>query len=164
MTRKTFALLLALFLMIIQSALFSVLPIEFSKPDIGVPCVIYATFFLSPAEGLITALIAGFAQELLSVSPHGALIFTKVFLFLSCMFLRSRLYIESQYLFASISTCFVLLESALFIALAFLGKGEAAAIMTVLKFSLPDAVFTGILALFFFPVFERLKLRPYDVV
>ena len=163
MTKKAFALAFVLFLMILQSALFSFLPIEFSKPDIGVPCIIYATFFLSPIEGLITAFLVGFAQEILSVGPHGALLFTKVFLFLSCIFLRSRLYIESQYLFASISSSFVLLESVLFIALAFFGKGEAGAVMTVLKFCLPNAVFTGILALFFFPVFERLKLRPYGV-
>ncbi len=163
MMRKLFALAFAVFLMIFQSSLFSFLPIEFSKPDIGVPCVIYATFFLSPVEGLLTALFVGFAQEILSVGPPGALIFTKVFLFLSCIFLRSRLYIESQFLFASISSSFVLLESVLFIALAFFGKGEAGAIMTVLKFSLPNAVLTGILALFFFPMFERLKLRPYGV-
>ena len=163
MMRKLFALAFAVFLMILQSSLFSFLPIEFSKPDIGVPCVIYATFFLSPVEGLLTAFFVGFAQEILSVGPPGALIFTKVFLFLSCIFLRSRLYIESQYLFASISSSFVLLESILFIALAFFGKGEAGAIMTVLKFSLPNAVLTGILSLFFFPMFERLKLRPYGV-
>ncbi len=163
MTRKMFALAFALLLMAFQSALFSFLPIEFSKPDIGIPCVIYATFFLSPIEGLVTAFIVGFAQEVLSVGPHGAMIFVHVFLFLSCIFLRSRLYIESQYLFASISSCFVLLESVLFIALAFFGKGEAAAVATVLKFSLPNAVFTGIVSLFFFPFFERLKLRPYGV-
>jgi hypothetical protein len=163
MMRKLFALAFAVFLMILQSSLFSFLPIEFSKPDIGVPCVIYATFFLSPVEGLLTALLVGFAQEILSVGPPGALIFTKVFLFLSCIFLRSQLYIESQFLFASISSSFVLLESILFIALAFFGKGEAGAIITVLKFSLPNAVLTGILALFFFPMFERLKLRPYGV-
>ncbi len=163
MTRRMFVLAFMLLLMIVQSALFSFLPIEFSKPDIGVPCIIYATFFLSPLEGLITALVVGFTQEILSVGPHGALIFTKVSLLLSCIFLRSKLYIESQYLFASISSSFVLLESVLFIALAFLGKGEAAAVMTVLKFALPNAVFTGILALFFFPLFERLKLKPYGV-
>ena len=163
MMRKSFALAFALFLMILQSALFSFLPIEFSKPDIGVPCIIYATFFLSPVDGLITAFLVGFAQEMLSVGPHGVLIFTKVFLFLSCIFLRSKLYIESQYLFASVSSAFVLLESVLFVALAFFGKGEAGTIMTVLKFCLPNAVFTGVLALFFFPMFERLKLRPYGV-
>jgi hypothetical protein len=164
MIKRASTLAFAVFLMIFQSALFSFLPIEFSKPDVGVPCIIYATFFLSPVDGLATAFLVGFAQEMLSVGPHGALLFTKVFLFLSCVFLRSRLYIESQYLFAAISSAFVLLESVLYIALAFFGKGEVVAIMTVLKFCVPDAVFTGILALFFFPVLERLKLRPYGAV
>jgi cell shape-determining protein MreD len=163
MIKRASALAFAVLLMIFQSALFSFLPIEFSKPDVGVPCVIYATFFLSPVDGLITAFLIGLAQEMLSVGPHGALLFTKVSLFLSCIFLRSRLYIESQYLFAAISSSFVLLESVLFLALAFFGKGETGAIMTVLKFCLPDAVFTGILALFFLPVLERLKLQPYGV-
>ena len=164
MIKRASALAFVVLLMIFQSSLFSFLPIEFSKPDVGVPCIIYATFFVSPLDGLACAVLVGFAQEILSVGPHGALLFTKVFLFLSCIFLRSRLYIESQYLFSAISSAFVLLESVLFIALAFFGKGEAGAIMTVLKFCVPDAIFTGILALFFFPVFERLKLRPYGVV
>jgi hypothetical protein len=164
MIKRALALAFVGLLMIFQSSLFSFLPIEFSKPDVGVPCIIYATFFLSPLDGLACAFLVGFAQEILSVGPHGALLFTKVFLFLSCIFLRSRLYIESQYLFAAISSAFVLLESVLFIALAFFGKGETGAIMTVLKFCVPDAIFTGVLALFFFPVLERLKLRPYGVV
>lgn len=163
MTKRLLTLAFAVLLMTLQSALFSFLPIEFSKPDVSVPCIIYATFFLGPIDGLITAVLVGFAQELLSVGPHGALLFTKVSLFLSCIFLRSRLYIESYYLFASISALFVLLESVLFIALAFFGKGEVGAVITVLKFCMPDAVFTGILALFFFPILERLKLRPYGV-
>ena len=162
--RRALTLAFAVLLMILQSALFSFLPLEFSKPDVGVPCIIYATFFLSPVDGLVCAFLAGFAQELLSVGPHGGLLFTKVFLFLSCIFLRSKLYIESQYLFAFISSAFVLLESVLFIALAFFGKGEVGSIVTVLKFCVPNAVFTGILALFFFPVLERLKLRPYGMV
>ncbi len=164
MIRRASAVGFVLLLMTFLSSLFSFLPVEFSKPDVGIPCIIYATFFLGPLDGLVTAFLVGFAQEVLSAGPHGALIFTKVFLFLTCIFLRNRLYIESQYLFAAISSGFVLLESVLFIALAFFAKGEAAAAPTVLKFCVPDAIFTGILALFLFPLFERLKLRPYGVV
>jgi cell shape-determining protein MreD len=161
MTKRAITLFCTMLFVAFQSSLFSFLPIELSKPDIGIPSIIYATFFLGPLEGLVTAFLFGFTQELLSSGPHGALLFTKVFLFLSCIFLRSRLYIESQYLFALISSSFVLLESVLFIALAFFAKGETSAIVTVLKFCIPNAVFTGVLALFFFPVLERLKLRPY---
>ena len=161
MIRRATTLFCAMLFVAFQSSLFSFLPIEFSKPDIGIPSIIYATFFLGPLEGLVTAFLFGFTQELLSSGPHGALIFTKVFLFLSCIFLRSKLYIESQYLFALVSTVFVLVESILFLALAFFAKGETGAVVTVLKFCLPNGVFTGVVALFLFPVLERLKLKPY---
>ncbi len=161
MTRRVVTLICAMLFVAFQSSFFSFLPIEFSKPDIGIPAVIYATFFLGPVEGLVTAALFGFTQELLSSGPLGALLFTKVSLFLTCIFLRSRLYIESQYLFALISASFVLLESVIFVALAFFAKGEASSIVPVLKFSVPNGIFTGILALFIFPIFERLKLRTY---
>ncbi len=161
MIKRVVALICLMLVLALQSSLFSFLPIEFSKPDIGIPCIIYATFFLGPLEGLVAAFFFGFTQELLSSGPHGALLFTKVFLFLTCIFLRHRLYIESQYLFALISSSFVLLESVLFLALAFFAKGETSAIITVLKFAIPNSVFTGVLALFLFPLLERLKLRPY---
>jgi cell shape-determining protein MreD len=161
MIKKSVVLFCSMLLVVSESSIFSFLPMEFSKPDVGIPCIIYATFFLGPVEGLTTALLFGFTQELLSSGPHGALLFTKIFLFISCIFLRSKLYIESPYLFALVSTVFVLVESVLFIALAFFAKGETGAIMTVLKFCLPNAVFTGVVALLLFPLLERLKLKPY---
>jgi hypothetical protein len=161
MIKRSVVLFCLMLLVVSESALFSFLPMEFSKPDVGIPSIIYATFFLGPVEGLITAILFGFTQELLSSGPHGALLFTKIFLFVCCIFLRSKLYIESQYLFALVSTVFVLVESILFLALAFFAKGETGTIVTVLKFCLPNGVFTGVVALFLFPVLERLKLKPY---
>ena len=161
MIKRCLVLLCGMLLVASESAIFSFLPMEFSKPDMGIPAIIYATFFLGPIEGLVSALLFGFTQELLSSGPHGALLFTKVFLLVSCIFLRSKLYIESQYLFALVSTAFVLLESVLFIALSFFAKGETGAIVTVLKFCLPNAVFTGVVALLLFPMLEHLKLKPY---
>jgi len=161
MIKRSVVLFCLMLLVVSESALFSFLPMEFSKPDVGIPSIIYATFFLGPVEGLVTAFLFGFTQELLSSGPHGALLFTKIFIFVSCIFLRSKLYIESQYLFALVSTVFVLVESILFVALAFFAKGETGAIVTVLKFCLPNGVFTGVVALFLFPVLERLKLKPY---
>jgi cell shape-determining protein MreD len=161
MIKRSVVLFCLMLLVVSESALFSFLPMEFSKPDVGIPSIIYATFFLGPVEGLVTAFLFGFTQELLSSGPHGALLFTKIFIFVSCIFLRSKLYIESQYLFALVSTVLVLVESILFVALAFFAKGETGAIVTVLKFCLPNGVFTGVVALFLFPVLERLKLKPY---
>ena len=161
MIKRSVVLFCLMLLVVSESALFSFLPMEFSKPDVGIPSIIYATFFLGPVEGLVTAFLFGFTQELLSSGPHGALLFTKIFIFVSCIFLRSKLYIESQYLFALVSTVLVLVESILFVALAFFAKGETGAIVTVLKFCLPNGVFTGVVALFLFPVLEGLKLKPY---
>jgi len=161
MIKRSVVLFCLMLLVVSESALFSFLPMESSKPDVGIPSIIYATFFLGPVEGLVTAFLFGFTQELLSSGPHGALLFTKIFIFVSCIFLRSKLYIESQYLFALVSTVLVLVESILFVALAFFAKGETGAIVTVLKFCLPNGVFTGVVALFLFPVLERLKLKPY---
>jgi len=46
-----------------------VLPIDFFKPDLAIPLVIYATLFLGPPAGLLTALLLGLAQEVLSSAP-----------------------------------------------------------------------------------------------
>ena len=50
-------------LVICESSLFSFLPVEFAKPDISVPFIIYGTFFLSPLGGLLAAALFGFIQE-----------------------------------------------------------------------------------------------------
>ncbi len=100
MIRKAVCLAFGVFLMIFESSLFSFLPLELAKPDLGVPFIIYGTFFLSPAEGLLAAVLFGFTQEVLSNSPAGALLFTNVGLLLSCIFLKNRLYIESRYTFS----------------------------------------------------------------
>ena len=96
MIRKAACLAFGVFLMIFESSLSSFLPLELAKPDLGVPFIIYGTFFLSPAEGLLAAVLFGFTQEVLSNSPAGALLFTNVALLLSCIFLKNRLYIESK--------------------------------------------------------------------
>ena len=158
MVRKAIAVASGLLFLLFESSFFSFFPIEFSKPDAGVPLIIYATFVFSPLEGFISAVLLGYVQELLSNGPHGGIIFTKVCLFLSCMFLRSRLYIESRHTFALISTCFVLLESAIFLALSLFAKGETRNITNILVYSIPNALFTGFLALFIFSLMQHYKV------
>ncbi len=158
MVRKAVATGLGILLVLFESTFFSFLPVEFSKPDPGVPLVIYATFVFSPVEGIIMALLFGYVQELLSNGPHGAMIFTKACLFLACMFLRSRLYIESRHTFALMSTCFVLLESAIFVLLSLFAKGETRNIVNVLIYSVPNALFTGFLALFVFSLLQQYRV------
>jgi rod shape-determining protein MreD len=153
--RKTVSIALGLLFVLFESAFFSFFPMEFSKPDPGIPFVIYATFVFGPLEGLVTAVLFGYVQEFLSNGPHGGIIFTKVCIFLSCMFLRSRLYIESRHTFALISACFVLLEAAVFLALSLFAKGETKNIMNIFIYSIPNALFTGFLALFIFTLMQH---------
>lgn len=157
--RKLACLAFGLFLLMGESSLFSFLPIELTKPDIGVPFIIYGTFFLSPAEGLVAAVLFGVFQEILLSGPPGALLFTNVGLLLSCLFLKSRLYIESRYTFSLVCAASVLVESLIFLALSLLSKGETKNFHNVLVFSFPVAIVTGFISLFMFKLFEHLKIR-----
>jgi rod shape-determining protein MreD len=157
--KKLLGLGLGLFLMICVSSLSSSLPLEMAKPDLGVPFIIYAIFFLSPVEGLAAAVLFGFTAEVLSASPKGGLLFTTVGLLLACVFLKKRLYIESRYTFGLVCAASVIMESATFAALSLIAKGETKYVHNVLVFAVPDAIVTGFVSLFMFDLFERLKIR-----
>jgi len=162
--RKVACLGFGLFLLAVEASLFSFLPIELTKPDIGVPFIIYGTLFLSPLEGLVAALFFGFFQEVLSIGPPGALLFTNVGLLLSCLFLKSRLYIETKYTFSIVCAASVLVQGLIFLALSVLSKGETRNFHNVAIFSVPVAIVTGFISIFMFSFFERLKLRYLDRV
>ncbi|MGA3173895.1 MAG: hypothetical protein ABSE25_05635 [Syntrophorhabdales bacterium] len=164
MTRKAACLLFGVLLMTCASATFSFSPLEVAKPDLGVPFIIYGIFFLSPAQGLIAATVLAFSREILSSSPPGALLFASVGLVLSCIFLRSRLYIESRYTFALVCAASVLTESIIFLALSLFAKGETKDAYNVLIFSVPDSIATGFVALFMFAFFEWTGIRYMDRV
>lgn len=150
---------LGLFFTAFQSAFFSFLPIEFAKPDLAVPFIIYATFFLGPLEGLIASALFGFSQELVSAGPAGSMLFTKIALFIGGFLLRSRLYIESRYTFSLLTMGFVVFESAVFLALGIVAKGELRNIYNVSLYVIPTAVFTGMLSLPIFSLLEQFKIR-----
>lgn len=159
MTKRLACLVFGLFLIAFESSFFSYLPIDFAKPDLAVPFIIYATFFLGPLEGLIVASLFGFTQELLSASPAGSMLFTKVAVFLLGAFLRTRLYIESRYVFSLLATGFVVFESVAFLILGLIAKGEIRNVFNVSLYSIPAAIFTGMLSLPLFSLFEQLKIR-----
>jgi cell shape-determining protein MreD len=139
--------------------LFSFLPLEITKPDLGTPFIIYGIFFLSPFDGLIAAVLLGFTQEVLSTGPAGAVLFSNIALLLSCLFLRSRLYIESRYTFSLVCAGSLIFESLVFLALSLIAKGETKDIFNVLFYTIPDAIVTGFVSFLLFGLFERLKLR-----
>ena len=157
--RKVVCLALGVLLVAYESSLFSFLPLEITKPDLGAPFIIYSILFLSPISGLVAAVVFGFTQEVLSTGPVGAVLFTNIALLLSCLFLKSRLYIESRYTFSLVCAASVLFESLVFIALSLVAKGETKGIYNVLLYAIPDAIVTGFVSLFMFSLFEHFKLR-----
>jgi cell shape-determining protein MreD len=157
--RKVACLALGVALVAFESSLFSVLPLELTKPDIGAPFIIYGVFFLSPVDGFIAAVVFGFTQELLSAGPSGSVLFMNMALLLSCLFVRSRLYVESRYIFSLVCAASVLFEALVFLALSLIAKGETKDIFNVLLYSVPDAIATGFVSLFLFSIFEHFKLR-----
>ena len=159
MIRKLAFLVFGVFLTLCASAIFSSLPLEIAKPDMGIPFIIYGVFFLSPAEGLLAAVLFGFCKEILSSAPAGSALFAGIGVVLSCIFLKSRLLIESRYTFALVCAAAVLTESFIFLALSMLAKGETKDFYNVLIFSIPDAIETGFLGLLMFVLFERAKIR-----
>lgn len=146
-------------MMLCESSLLSFMPVEFAKPDIGVPFIIYGTFFLSLLDGLLAAVLFGFTQEVLSNCPPGAMLFTNVGLLLSCIFVKSRLHTESRYIFSCVCAGAVLFKSFLFLALSLLSKGETKDIFNVLLYSLPDSIMTAFVSLLLFAFLERSRVR-----
>jgi rod shape-determining protein MreD len=157
--RLTIYLLLGIILVVVESSALSFLPFEFFKPDFGTPLIIYTTLFLGPQAGLVTALLLGLLQEILSNAPSGSILFTKLSLFIITTFLKNSLYIDSKYSFAYICSGFVVLESFLFLTLSLLSKGETANIVNVLFYTVPNAIFTGFLSIFIFSFIEYLDTK-----
>ncbi len=149
-------------LTILESSLLYSLPIEFFKPDLGIPFIVYTSFFLGPREGLITAVFVGIMQELLSAAPAGAMIFTKVSIFLLCVFMKRKIYIDSRYSFAFGCSGAVLVDSFLFLSLSLLTKGQSNDFGNVVFYAIPNAIFTGFVSLFIFSLIEFLNVRYLD--
>jgi hypothetical protein len=150
---------LGVVLLIIDSYLLSLFPIEFFKPDLGIPFIIYTTLFLGPESGLITTLVITLFQEVLSNSPGGSLVFTGISIFLLTTFLKNKLYIDSKYSFSYICSGFVVIKSFLFLLLSALSKGETKDFVNVLFYTVPNSVFTGFASIFIFSLMEYLNSR-----
>lgn len=150
---------ISIVLIIIQSATLSFLPADFFKPDVGIPFIIYVTLFLGPEKGFIATLIIALFQEILSNSPPGSMIFTKVFIFLLVTFLKGKLFIDSKYSFSYICGGSVVVESFLFLILSLISKGEVKNVMNVLFYIVPNAIFTGFIAIFIFSMIEYINIK-----
>ena len=157
--KLSICLFLGIVLMILESSVLSFLPMDFFKPDFGIPLVIYTTLFLGPPAGLLTAVVLGLMQEVLSNAPAGSILFTKLSILIICTFLRNKLYIDSKYSFSYVCSGFVVLESFLFVTLSLLSKGETGNIVNVMFYTIPNAIFTGFLSFFIFALIEYLDMK-----
>jgi rod shape-determining protein MreD len=159
MIRVIVYLILGLILTMFEATFINYLPIDFFKPDLGIPFIIYTTFFLGPEAGLITSIFIGLTQEIVSSSPSGSLLFTKVSIFIISVFMRNKIFIDSKYSFSFVCSGAVLVESFLFFALTFLARGESRDAFNVAFYSIPNAIFTGFLSIFLFSLIGFLNVR-----
>jgi hypothetical protein len=157
--RKAVCFIIGFLLILCEASLFSLLPLEILKPNLAIPFIIYALFFLPSFYSLFVALLFGYFQEFLSAGPAGAVIFVNLALFLSCLFLKSRFFIESRYTFSLVCAASVLFQSLLFIAISLVAKGETKDVFNILLYCFPDAIVTGFVSLFLFSMFENMKVR-----
>jgi len=155
-------ILAGIILMVLQSSILSIIPVELFKPDFGIPFIIYTTLFLGPHSGLVTSVLMGFIEEMLSNAPHGSMLFTNVSIFLISTFLRNKLYIDSKYSFAFVCTGFVIIRSFLFVSLTFLSKAETRDMLNVAFYVFPNAIFTGFLSIFIFSLVEGINIKYFD--
>lgn len=151
--------LTSLIFMVIESAILSAFPVEFFKPDLGIPFIIYATFFLGPIDGFAATLIISLFQEILSNAPQGSVIFTKTCIFIIVIFMKGKLFIDSKYSFSYICGLSVIFESFLFLILSLLSRGEVKNVLNVLFYIIPNCIFTGFVSIFIFVMIEHLNER-----
>lgn len=153
---------IAIILSLFESAMFRFFSLEFLKPDLGLPVVIYSAIFLEPHLALTVTVFVGVFQEVLSGAHHGTLLFTKISLFLVTLFLKNKLYIDSRYSFAYICTGFVVLESFIYLGLSYFVRGDSSNLFNVLFYLVPNAVFTGFFSMFVLSLIETLNTRIFD--
>lgn len=157
--RPVFFALISILFIIIESAFVSMFPMEFFKPDLGIPIIIYASLFIGPQSGFAIALLVGLFQEILSNAPAGSMLFTKISIYLIISFLRGQLFIDSKYSFSYICVASVAGESILFILLSLFSRGEIKNAFIVLFYILPNAIFTGFVSVYIFSLLDYINAR-----
>ncbi|HVN95480.1 MAG TPA: hypothetical protein VMT62_03550 [Syntrophorhabdaceae bacterium] len=151
-----------LFLMLLQASISFHFSIDLFKPDFAIPLVIYVTFFMGAGPGFVTVLCVGFIEESLSIAPAGSIMFVLVSIFLITTFMKNKLYIDSRYSFAAVSSVAIVLESLLILMLSLLARGEAPNALHILLYAIPSALSTGLVSLFIYTFIEYLNAAYLD--
>jgi hypothetical protein len=159
MVRTGIYILLGILLSIVESAALCFFPIEFFKPDLGMPLILYSALFLEPSTGLLVTLFVSISQEVFSSAPHGTILFTKFAIFLGTVLLKRQAVIESRYIFAGICAALVAAESVLYLFLSILARGDTNNILNVAYYTIPNAVLTGFFAITIMALVETINTR-----
>jgi len=155
---KTFIyIMIGILLLFIEAVISPHLSLDVLKPELGMPIVLYVTFFLGARSGLVAALCIGIAEEGLSGAPDGSLLFVSIFIFLIAAAMRTKIFIDSKYSFAYLSSASVIVQSFLFLALSFFARGEAPGALNILFYALPNAIVTGFVSIVLFAFIEQLN-------
>lgn len=155
---KTFIYItIGILLLFIEAVISPHLSLDVLKPELGMPILLYVTFFLGAGSGLVAALCIGIVEEGLSGAPDGSLLFVTIFIFLIAAAMRRKIFIDSKYSFAYLSSASVIVQSFLFLALSFFARGEARGALNILFYALPNAIVTGFVSIVLFAVIEQLN-------
>ncbi len=144
-------------LLLIETAISPHISLDVLKPEIGMPIVLYVTFFLGPWSGLAAAVCIGLAEEGLSGAPNGSLLFFTIVIYLIAAMMRRKYFVDSKYTFAYFSSGSVLVQSCLFAALTFFAHGEMRGILNIAFYMVPNAITTGFVSILLFSVIDRLN-------
>jgi hypothetical protein len=76
--------------------------------------------------------------------------------------MRNKIYIDSKYSFSFVCSGAVIVEASLFLALSYLTRGESRDMFNVAFYSIPNAIFTGLLSLFLFSLIGFLNVKYFN--
>jgi len=148
---------IGILLLILETVISPHVSLDVLKPELGIPVMLYVTFFLGAGPGLISAVCIGIAEEGLSGAPNGSLLFVTVVIYLIAIMMRRKYFVDSKYTFAYFSSGSVVLQSGLFAALTFFARGEAQGILNIAFYMVPNAIITGFVSILLFTFINRLN-------
>ncbi len=149
--------LVGILLLLIETVISPQISLDVLKPELGMPIVLYVTFFLGAGPGLVSAVCIGIAEEGLSGAPNGSLLFVSIVIYLIAVIMRKKYFVDSKYTFAYFSSGSVLVQSGLFAALAFFARGETNQVVNIAFYMVPNAIITGFVSILLFSFIGKLN-------
>lgn len=157
MKRILLPLCIGILFLILQTTLFSFIPIHRIRPDLLLILTLYLAFLFPPVLGGILAFLMGYLMDLFSGNALGFYTFSRPLIFFGAQFFKERFYLEgfsSQFLFAFVSA---ILEGILIFILMNTLQSLSLGNLYLLLFTflLPQSFFTGLATPFLFFIFQK---------